>query len=74
MTPDLIRISAGLQHIKSIVHGFEQAFEAAGLKGAKDWAPAWKQDRNGEAWNKGTLYAPKPIVKPSKPKPVAIGA
>jgi O-acetylhomoserine/O-acetylserine sulfhydrylase len=60
VTPDMIRVSLGLEHIDDIVHDFEQAFVAAGLKPAKEWVPTWKQDMKGEAWNKGTLYSPNP--------------
>lgn len=63
VTPDMIRVSVGLEHIDDIIHDFEQAFESAGLKTAKDWVPTWKVSMKGEDWNKGTLYAPKPIVE-----------
>lgn len=39
VTPDLIRISLGLEHITDIIQNFEQVFVAAGLKDAKDWKP-----------------------------------
>jgi len=32
VTPDLIRVSLGLEHINDIIHDFQQAFDAAGLK------------------------------------------
>jgi O-acetylhomoserine/O-acetylserine sulfhydrylase len=32
VTPDLIRVSLGLENIEDIIHDFEQAFEGAGLK------------------------------------------
>ena len=35
VTPDLIRVSLGLEDIKDIVYDFEQAFVAAGLKPAE---------------------------------------
>jgi O-acetylhomoserine/O-acetylserine sulfhydrylase len=31
VTPDLIRVSLGLEHIDDIIHDFQQAFEGAGL-------------------------------------------
>jgi O-acetylhomoserine/O-acetylserine sulfhydrylase len=60
VTPDMIRVSLGLEDITDIIHDFEQAFTAAGLKSAKSWIPTWKQDMKSETWNKGTLYAPNP--------------
>ena len=60
VTPDMIRVSLGLEHINDIVHDFEQAFVAAGLKGAKDWIPTWKRGMTDQEWSKGTLYAPNP--------------
>jgi O-acetylhomoserine/O-acetylserine sulfhydrylase len=74
VTPDLIRISLGLEHISDIIHDFEQAFEGAGLKPAKDWTPTWRNGLSTEA-SDGTLYAPKPgkpngtskASEPSKP-------
>lgn len=63
VTPDLIRVSLGLEHIDDIIHDFEQAFVGAGLKPAKDWTPTWKNGLNAEA-SDGTLYAPQP-VKPN---------
>lgn len=35
VTPDLIRISVGLEEFEDIQHDFEQAFEAAGLQTAE---------------------------------------
>jgi len=32
VTPDLIRVSLGLENIDDIIHDFQQAFEGAGLK------------------------------------------
>ena len=58
VTPDVIRVSVGLEHIDDIIHDFAQAFENAGLKNAQGWEPSWKA--KGGAWNAGTLYAPKP--------------
>jgi O-acetylhomoserine/O-acetylserine sulfhydrylase len=74
VTPDMIRVSVGLEHIKDIIYDFEQAFSAAGLKEAKGWIPTWKQDMKGEDWNKGTLYAPKPLAAPPVTKEIAVGA
>jgi O-acetylhomoserine/O-acetylserine sulfhydrylase len=59
VTPDLIRISLGLEHISDIIHDFEQAFEGTGLKPAQGWTPTWKKGLLDEA-SDGTLYAPKP--------------
>ena len=58
VTPDMIRVSVGLEHIDDIIHDFAQAFDNAGLKNAQGWEPSWKA--KGGAWNAGTLYAPKP--------------
>ncbi|KAH7110546.1 Cys/Met metabolism PLP-dependent enzyme-domain-containing protein [Dendryphion nanum] len=60
VTPDMIRVSLGLEHIDDIIHDFEQAFVGAGLKKAEGWIPTWKKDMTGQDWNDGTLYAPKP--------------
>jgi O-acetylhomoserine/O-acetylserine sulfhydrylase len=60
VTPDMIRVSLGLEHINDIIHDFEQAFEGAGLKPADGWTPTWKKDMQSKEWNEGTLYAPKP--------------
>lgn len=65
MTPDLIRISLGLEHISDIIHDFEQAFEGAGLRPAQGWTPTWKKGLSDEA-SDGTLYAPKPSGTASK--------
>lgn len=35
VTPDLIRVSLGLEDIKDIIYDFQQAFVAAGLKPAE---------------------------------------
>ena len=67
VTPDMIRISLGLEHIDDIKHDFQQAFEGAGLKPGKGWVPTWQTDMKGEAWNKGTLYAPKAGQTPQNP-------
>lgn len=77
VTPDMIRVSLGLEHIDDIIHDFEQAFAGAGLIEAKDWTPTWKQDMKGKDWNEGTLYAPKPngtngVVE--KAKELVVGA
>ena len=64
VTPDMIRISLGLEHIDDITHDFEQAFKAAGLTSGKSWVPTWKTDMMSEDWNRGTLYAPKPGQTP----------
>lgn len=32
VTPDLIRVSLGLENIEDIIHDFQQAFDGAGLK------------------------------------------
>jgi O-acetylhomoserine/O-acetylserine sulfhydrylase len=64
VTPDLIRISLGLEHISDIIHDFEQAFEGAGLKPAQGWTPTWRSGLSIEASN-GTLYAPQPGDKPN---------
>jgi len=58
VTPDMIRVSLGLEHIDDITYDFDQAFKAAGLEGAKDWVPTWKRDMESADWNKGTRYAP----------------
>ncbi|KAH8650538.1 putative o-acetylhomoserine sulfhydrylase [Tricladium varicosporioides] len=34
VTPNLIRVSLGLEHIDDIIHDFQQAFDGAGLKAA----------------------------------------
>lgn len=60
VTPDLIRVSLGLEHIDDIIHDFEQAFVGAGLKPANGWTPTWKTGLSSEA-SDGTLYAPKPL-------------
>jgi O-acetylhomoserine/O-acetylserine sulfhydrylase len=60
VTPDLIRISLGLEHISDIIHDFEQAFEGAGLKPAEGWTPTWKKGLSSEV-SDGTLYAPQPL-------------
>lgn len=57
VTPDMIRVSVGLEHIDDIVHDFQQAFDKAGLILAAGWTPSWKSGK-GE-WTAGTLYAPK---------------
>jgi O-acetylhomoserine/O-acetylserine sulfhydrylase len=59
VTPDLIRISLGLEHISDIIHDFEQAFEGAGLKPAEGWTPTWQKGLSTEA-SDGSLYAPQP--------------
>ena len=59
VTPDLIRVSVGLEHIDDIIHDFEQAFVGAGLKLAEGWVPTWKNGLSADA-SDGTLYAPKP--------------
>ncbi|KAL1607536.1 Homocysteine/cysteine synthase [Nothophoma quercina] len=59
VTPDLIRVSVGLEHIDDIIHDFEQAFVGAGLKPAEGWVPTWKNGLSADA-SDGTLYAPKP--------------
>ena len=38
VTPDLIRVSCGLEAVEDIIHDFEQAFVAAGLKKAEKGA------------------------------------
>jgi O-acetylhomoserine/O-acetylserine sulfhydrylase len=60
VTPDMIRVSVGLEHIDDIKHDFEQAFAGVGLKPAQGWTPTWKKDMHSKAWNEGTLYAPAP--------------
>jgi O-acetylhomoserine/O-acetylserine sulfhydrylase len=35
VTPDLIRVSLGLENIEDIIHDFQQAFDGAGLKAMK---------------------------------------
>ena len=42
VTPDLIRVSLGLEDIKDIVYDFEQAFVAAGLKTAEKGVDPFK--------------------------------
>ena len=42
VTPDLIRVSLGLEDIKDIVYDFEQAFVAAGLKPAEKGVDPFK--------------------------------
>ncbi|OCK74948.1 O-acetylhomoserine ami [Lepidopterella palustris CBS 459.81] len=64
VTPDMIRVSLGLEHIDDITHDFEQAFAGAGLKEGKDWTPTWKTDMQSKEWNEGTLYAPNPRQPP----------
>jgi len=59
VTPDLIRVSLGLEHISDIIHDFEQAFESAGLKPAEGWTPTWRKGLSADA-SDGTLYAPRP--------------
>ncbi len=58
VTPDMIRVSLGLEHIDDITYDFQQAFDGAGLQAAKDWVPTWKRDMESPEWNKGTRYAP----------------
>jgi O-acetylhomoserine/O-acetylserine sulfhydrylase len=36
VTPDLIRVSLGIEHVNDIIHDFEQAFEGAGLIAVKN--------------------------------------
>ena len=71
VTPDLIRVSLGLEHIDDIVYDFEQAFEAAGLsKEGKSWQPTWMKDMTeGTKWSEGTLYAPNPNGRTKKKVP-----
>ena len=69
VTPDMIRVSLGLEHIDDIIHDFAQSFEKAGLKNAQGWEPSWKA--KGGTWNASTLYAPKP--KGGKVEEVANG-
>lgn len=59
VTPDLIRVSLGLEHIDDIIHDFEQAFVDAGLDPAEGWVPTWKNRLFADA-SGGTLYTPKP--------------
>lgn len=64
VTPDVIRVSVGLEHIDDIIHDIEQAFGKAGLKSKEGWVPSWKRKEMG--WNDGTIYSPKPDVKDIK--------
>lgn len=65
ITPDLIRVSVGLEDIDDIIHDFEQAFVAAGLKKAskgvdpfstasKNVAAGFMKDRMTRAPHPGT--------------------
>ena len=66
VTPDMIRVILGLEHIDDIIYDFEQAFEGAGLsEEGKGWTPTLKKGMQDERWNKGTLYAPNPNAKPN---------
>ena len=65
ITPNMIRVKLGLEHIDDIIHDFEQAFAGAGLKPAKGWTPTWKTGMTDKMWNEGTLYAPNPNGKVS---------
>ena len=42
VTPDLIRVSVGIEDLEDIVHDFEQAFVAAGLKKAEKGKDPYK--------------------------------
>lgn len=64
VTPDMIRVSVGLEHIDDIIHDIEQAFGKAGLKSKEGWVPSWKRKETG--WKDGTIYSPKPDVKDIK--------
>jgi O-acetylhomoserine/O-acetylserine sulfhydrylase len=64
VTPDLIRVSVGLEDFEDIRHDFEQAFVAAGLKpadkaGADPFGKAIDLVKDGFMKNLGTA-APKP--------------
>lgn len=63
VTPDLIRISVGLEAIEDIIHDFEQAFVAAGLKeatkGVDPFGEAMKHITSGFMKDRSTR-APRP--------------
>jgi O-acetylhomoserine/O-acetylserine sulfhydrylase len=66
VTPDLIRVSVGLEDFEDIKHDFEQAFVAAGLKTATKlngdpFDKALALFKDGFMKDLGTA-APKPIV------------
>jgi O-acetylhomoserine/O-acetylserine sulfhydrylase len=66
VTPDLIRVSVGLEDFEDIRHDFEQAFVAAGLKpaakvGGDPFGKAIDLVKDGFMKNLGTA-APKPVL------------
>lgn len=59
VTPDMIRVSVGLEHVDDVIADFEQAFEKAGLMRAQGWVPNWKK-KGVDGWKDGTIYKPAP--------------
>lgn len=63
VTPDLIRVSPGLEDLDDIIHDFEQAFVAAGLKkaekGRDPFGEALKNVKTGFMKDRSTR-APRP--------------